>query len=131
MVRWKILIAEDDPVSFKLLKWLLQKLLSDDQYELLWAQDGAELIEQTVATHPDVIITDIRMPKVDGLTALERIAEKLSPDCELPKIIVTSAIDLPDLSSLAATFQDFEVIPKPVEVARLSAALRKLLAIAE
>ncbi len=131
MVRWKILIAEDDPVSFKLLKWLLQKLLSDDQYELRWAQNGAELIEQTVKTHPDVIITDIRMPEVDGLTALELIAEKLSPDCELPKIIITSAIDLPDLSSLAETFRDLEVIPKPVEVARLSAALRKLLAITE
>ncbi len=130
MARWKILIAEDDPISFKLLKWLLQKLLSDDQYELLWAQDGAELVEQTLETHPDVIITDIRMPKVDGLTALEHIAEKLAPDSELPKIVITSAIDLPDLSSLAETFQNFEVIPKPVEVAKLSAVLRKLLATA-
>ena len=45
------------------------------------AYDGAEAVEAVVRLSPDVVLMDLRMPGVDGLTAIERIADLPSPPC--------------------------------------------------
>jgi len=51
-------------------------LTSADDIEVVGtAQDGAEAIEAAMRFRPDVMLMDLRMPEVDGLTAIERIAK--------------------------------------------------------
>jgi DNA-binding NarL/FixJ family response regulator len=75
MVSLRILVADDKPLVRSGLRMLLE------QHES-WtvcgeAADGIEAVEQAVALKPDVILLDISMPKLDGLTAVPLIREKV------------------------------------------------------
>ncbi len=126
MPEWKILIGEDDPVSFRLLSWILKKLLPQE-YQLLWAQDGQDLVDQALAHHPDVIITDIRMPRLDGLSALERIATALPPHCPVPQVVIASAIESSELDKIRDHFPQLILLPKPIDVEQFTHTLQQLL----
>lgn len=54
------------------------------------AYDGADAVEATVRLRPDVVLMDLRMPGVDGLTAIERIATLPSP----PRVVALTTFDL-------------------------------------
>jgi DNA-binding NarL/FixJ family response regulator len=56
------------------------------------AADGAEAIEQTRALRPDVVLMDIRMPVMDGLTATARILQL--PDCGTVRVLILTTFDL-------------------------------------
>jgi DNA-binding NarL/FixJ family response regulator len=56
------------------------------------AQDGEEAIEIAAQTRPDVVLMDIRMPGISGITATERILAQAAPP--LPKILVLTTFDL-------------------------------------
>ena len=60
----KILVAEDVESNFILLKNLIGR-----EYTLLWAKDGVEAIEMYKQYQPDLILMDIKMPRMDGLEA--------------------------------------------------------------
>lgn len=75
MVSWRILIADDKPLVRAGLRMLLERHQG-------WtvcgeAADGIEAVEQAAALKPDVILLDISMPKLDGLTAMPLIREKV------------------------------------------------------
>ena len=60
----KVLIVDDEPAVRKLVGRMLSK-----DYTVLEAQDGAEAINMARSQKPDIILMDIMMPKMDGLTA--------------------------------------------------------------
>ena len=59
----KILIAEDDPISL----FLLQKQLASEAFELRVAADGHEAFNKLMEFQPDVLVTDLMMPRPSGL----------------------------------------------------------------
>lgn len=69
LVVMKILIVEDDIVSRELLRVVVQK----EGYECQFAEDGIHGLELFHEFKPDVVITDIRMPRLDGIGLLQRI----------------------------------------------------------
>lgn len=79
----KILIVDDRPINREVLSILL------DEYEILEADDGLKALEVARHTQPDLIITDILMPKMDGLALVEAL--KADPVLKYVPIIFYSA----------------------------------------
>jgi DNA-binding response OmpR family regulator len=72
-LRKKILIAEDD----SMLRGIVTEKLTKEGFEVIEAKDGEEGLHQAIATNPDLILLDVLMPKMDGVTMLKKLrAEK-------------------------------------------------------
>ena len=70
----RLLIADDHLIVWQGLRLILE---TEDGFELVGeASDGAEAVQLAGELHPDVILMDLRMPGMDGLTAIEQLAEK-------------------------------------------------------
>jgi CheY-like chemotaxis protein len=77
-----VLYVDDDAAS----RELCRRILEDEGYRVLLAEDGAEALGVVETENPDVAILDIRMPQKDGLEAAEEIS---SINAELPIILYT------------------------------------------
>ncbi len=115
----KILIAEDDKTSVELLKILLKKYAS----EIIIAENGLDTVN-TVKENPDIelIMMDIKMPQMDGLTATVKIRE-FNTDV---KIIAQSAFAQPEESAKAFEMGCDDFITKPVNKTKLLQCLNNL-----
>lgn len=112
----KILVAEDVESNFVLLKKLMDK-----DYTVLWAKDGMEVIEMYKLYQPDLILMDIKMPRMGGLEAT-RIIRSYSK--EIPIIALTAyAFESDREKATEAGCNDF--ITKPVSEEMLSKVLEK------
>lgn len=85
----KILITDDSSLSRKILK----KMLSQEEYEIIEAENGLRAMEVYFMEKPDVMLLDLAMPDISGLEVLAKIIE-LDP---LAKIVMATA-DLQDLT---------------------------------
>jgi signal transduction histidine kinase len=81
----KILIVDDDPVIVAATR----RILESAGYETLGAQDGMEALDLTRAQHPDLMLLDVNMPKMDGFEACRRI--KADPDLAETFVIMLSS----------------------------------------
>ncbi len=83
----RVVLVDDDPL---VRAGLILMLGGAAQLQIVGeAGDGAEGLEVIARTHPDVVLMDIRMPRMDGLTAVQRLSEKRDP----PKVIVLTTFD--------------------------------------
>ncbi|MBN2145030.1 MAG: response regulator [Candidatus Aureabacteria bacterium] len=82
----RILIADDIPSNLKLLTLLME----DMGYPHVLARDGQEVLDILEKEKIDLIIMDINMPKVDGLTAAQKIREKDWDKKNIPIIILSA-----------------------------------------
>ncbi|BFM09367.1 nitrogen regulation protein NR(I) [Halioxenophilus aromaticivorans] len=117
-------IIDDD----KSIRWVLEKSLQQAGIETQCFETGdAALTAANGGRKPDAILSDIRMPGIDGLALLENLHTK-HPD--LPIIIMTAHSDL---DSAVAAYQSgaFEYLPKPFDVDEALAVTRRALAHAE
>jgi CheY-like chemotaxis protein len=77
----RILLVDDDPAWRNLYRMALE-----GQFELFEATDGYQALSVLGAVRPDVIVLDVRMPRMDGMDFLRRLSRR-SPE---PKVIVCS-----------------------------------------
>jgi CheY-like chemotaxis protein len=84
----RILVADDGAITRK----LLERKLRDLGFEVVCAGDGSQALEQALEVQPDAIITDLHMPKLNGLELCRAIRDS----GRLPSVvlIMTSASDL-------------------------------------
>ena len=101
-------IIDDD----KSIRWVLEKALQKADIATRTFSSGAPLLEALKNDFPDALITDIRMPGIDGLQLLKRVQENY-PD--LPVIVMTAHSDL---ESAVSAFHGgaFEYLPKPFDI---------------
>jgi len=105
----KVLIVDSDPESLKLLKKGLEKYKG--QFEVLTAPDGKEAIEISKKKRISVLVTDIVMPKLDGLQLLAHMA-KNHP--QIPCIVIAGPGD-PEIKKTADGADIFRYIEKPFD----------------
>ena len=67
----KILIVEDNPLNMRVIEMILR----DKDYILLEATDGEEALEMAIRERPDLIIMDIRLPRMSGLEVTRKLRE--------------------------------------------------------
>lgn len=104
---FKILVVDDEPD----IRLALTISLEDNGYEVIEGTDGSEALDLAVAHTPDLIILDLNMPKMDGLTALE-ILKSDERTSNVPVCILTAVKD-PAQEQHARTLGADDFIGKP------------------
>jgi two-component system, NtrC family, sensor kinase len=117
MAASKILIVDDEPAIVRLLSLSLKS----DGYDTCTAASGEEALEVFDQQSPDIVVTDIKMPGMDGLELLKKI-KTLAPDKEV--IIVTGHGDI-DSTITALQYGASDFINKPVRDEALAIALER------
>jgi two-component system response regulator MprA len=116
-----ILVAEDDQA----LRESLARVLRFEGYEAILAADGGEALEQVDRQRPDLLLLDVMMPHVDGLTACRRLRERGE---QLPVLMLTARHAVSDrVEGLDAGADDYLVKPFSIDemLARIRALLRR------
>lgn len=114
----RILVVDDEIEILKKLK----KYLEDD-YEILTASDGQEGLETFKRERPPVVITDIKMPGMDGIELMRRV-KAMDGDAEI--IVITGHGDMEvAIESLKLGAVDF--LLKPIDLDELDAAINRAL----
>lgn len=80
-----ILVADDQPHIIE----LVVVSLDDPEFNIVTAVDGEEAINKAVSVHPDLILLDVLMPKLDGFEVCRRL-KKLEATSSVPIILLTS-----------------------------------------
>lgn len=120
MAEHVILIVEDDSTVRELLKYRLSK-----QYEVYTATNGEEALDQIEETIPDLIISDIMMPKMDGF-ALQSALQADKNTRVIPFIFLTARADEPARREGERTGVD-DYITKPFDMEQLLSRVERLL----
>lgn len=115
----KILLCEDDPDIQESLKNILEK----HSYEAHIAPNGEEAIAMAIRVNPDLILLDIRMPKMDGL----EVAGEIRKHSNQTKIIFISAFQSPELIKEAIKYDIFDYIIKPASSESILGVIKKAL----
>jgi type IV pilus assembly protein PilB len=119
----RILAVDDDPFIRK----MLQKVLTEAQYDVVLATDGEEALEKVYRERPDLIISDVVMPNMDGLSLVKKLKSQLQTSI-IPVILLTSKDEVEsEVEGLEAGADDY--IPKPIVANLLLARINRVLAI--
>ncbi len=103
----QVLIVDDEPN----LRKILSAQLTRDGYDVMTAEDGEQGLAALREHHIDLVITDLKMPKVDGMTLLK---EALGEDPELPVVMIT-AHGTVDTAVEALKSGAFDYLTKPFD----------------
>ena len=114
-----ILLVEDE----QLLRESLAQLLRDEAYEVVEAADGQEAYDLAVARPFDLVVTDMRMPRLDGMGLLERLTH-LAPQTP---VVVMTAFGTVDSAVAAMRAGAVDYILKPVQFEDVLARARRAL----
>ena len=116
-------IVDDD----RSIRWVMEKALTRAELKVTSFENANDLLLQLDKTLPDTIISDIRMPGIDGLQLLKKIHTSKP---SLPVIITTAHSDL---DSAVAAYQGgaFEYLPKPFDIDELIAVTHRAINFAQ
>jgi signal transduction histidine kinase/ActR/RegA family two-component response regulator len=121
--RWRILVADDHPTNRRILEMMLETVA-----EITTAEDGLEALEAAQRERFDVILMDIQMPRMDGITAVARIrqAEREASRPPVPIIMLTANTQPEHIAASRKAGADRHV-GKPFTLALLLSEIQALL----
>jgi pilus assembly protein CpaE len=119
----KILVVDDDPNIQRLLAYALKQ----EGYDVVPAMDGPTAIRKWLSEHPDLILLDVLLPKMDGYEVAAKIRADEGSSSHIPIIMLTAESEVENkVRGLRAGADDYQV--KPFHAAELLARMRSLLA---
>lgn len=104
--RAKVVVAEDDAI----IRMDLREMLEEESYEVLETGDGASAIELVRGARPDLVILDVKMPIMDGITAAQHITEE-----SLAPVVILTAYSQRELVERAAAAGAMAYLVKPFQ----------------
>jgi two-component system response regulator AtoC len=113
----KVLVVDDEAG----VRRTLSMILEDEGYQVITASDGKEGLERAVKEEPDLILCDIRMPRMDGLEFLEQYRKKNGQAL----VITITAYGSTELAVEAMKKGAYDYLPKPFTTAEVVLTLRK------
>jgi len=114
----KVLVVDDEAAISRLIQFLLKR----EGYETCAAADGIEALEQIDQQAPDLILLDVTMPRLDGLSVRQRVRENPAT-AKTPVVMLTGKTeDIPDYAAGIDLY-----LPKPFDPGELISIVRKLL----
>lgn len=113
----KILIIDDEKPTLSMARLLLGAL----GYDVLTAENGPAGIELFEKERPEIVLTDIKMPGMDGFAVLEKV-KSIDPSAQV--VVITGHGDV-DLAKKAMDREATDFIHKPIEKEALEAALKR------
>ena len=119
----KILAVDDEPDVLGLVETKLQKA----GFQVSIASNGEEAVEKALAEKPDLILLDVMLPKLDGLSACARIKQEMGVDAPIIILLTARGQEADVVEGLGSGADDYMVKPfAPRElVARVNVALIK------
>jgi len=118
-----LLIADDDAN----LRYSFKRMLGGKGYSFVEAADGVEAVESVRRDHPDVVIMDVRMPRMDGLSAFEEI-KRISPGTP---VIIMTAFGTTELAIEAMKRGAFDYTLKPYNVDEMCSMVARAARVSE
>ncbi len=119
MGRTRILIADDEEGIRESLNLILA-----EEYDLIFAKDGEETLARLNSEPFELVLLDIKMPKLDGLEVLRRL-KSTNP---IPPVLVLTAYQSVELAKEAVKLGALDYLPKPFEREQILNAVRGVLA---
>lgn len=120
----KVLFVDDEPDQAKLVQRMFRNKIRAGEISFLFASDGEEALD-ILHQEPgiDLVVSDINMPRMDGLTLLERLSQEDKP---VKAVIVSAYGDMDNIRS-AMNKGAFDFVTKPVDFEDLEATIKKTL----
>ena len=115
----KVLIVEDEPNALM----GLAELISGWGYQTETAQDGVEGWEKALAWNPAIVVSDLKMPRLDGIGLLTKLTEEGSSLSSSPAVVVLTAMGSIQLAVEAMKLGAYDFLQKPVDATRLKTIL--------
>lgn len=114
----KILVVDDEALLVKGIRFNLQ----NEGYEVITGSDGLDAVRLVQEQNPDLVVLDVMMPNMDGMTACEKIREF----SDIPIILLTAKTD--DMDKLMGfEYGADDYLTKPFNILELKARIRALL----
>jgi type IV pilus assembly protein PilB len=117
----RILVVDDDPA----LREVIGDTLKAEGYDVITAVDGEEALASVHRDHPDLVLTDLQMPVLDGLELLKRMRKDLST-CQIPVVFLTVLENL-DSEARALDLGADDYVSKPAHRVKLLSRVRRAL----
>ncbi len=117
-----ILLVDDRPAN----REYLAMLLGSSGYRVVEASDGDEALACTRQLHPDLVIADILMPRVDGCEFVRRLRSE-TPISRTPVIFLSAHYAEHEIRALAASCEVSQILTKPIEPDRILASVSQAL----
>ncbi len=119
----KILVVDDEADLEVLMRQRMRRSIRKGQFDFVFARNGVEALERLRESDFDVVLSDINMPEMDGLTLLQQIPD-VDPDVR--SVIVTAYGDIDNIRS-AMNRGAFDFITKPIDFRDLRATIERAL----
>ena len=111
----RVLVVDDEEAS----RYSMQKALESVGYEVAIACDGVQALELQGTFNPDVVVTDVNMPEMDGITFLQKLQSMPSP----PPVIVVTAYNTTAMAVRSLRKGALDYIVKPFDINHLRDAV--------
>jgi CheY-like chemotaxis protein len=118
--RPSVLVVDDEPQ----VVWVLEFSLQGEGYETFTAHDGFEALDQIERHHPDLMVLDVMMPRMDGWSVLEAVAEL--PIEARPRVVMVTALASSIDQARAKQMGAAAYVPKPFDMEHLVGVLQGL-----
>ncbi len=121
---YKILVVDDEPDLEPLIRQRMRRHVRSGKYEFKFAKDGIDALEKLEADHDiDLVLSDINMPRMDGLTLLEQIP---TVDPDIRAVIISAYGDMDNIRT-AMNRGAFDFVTKPVDFKDLTVTIDRAL----